>query len=102
MKRNFEDPYKPLLDAGVKFYASLGNHDRPSERYYKLFNMGGKRYYDFTKGNIEFFALDSNYMDPPQFEWLQTELASSGSVWKICFFHHPLFSAGNFTDPISI
>ena len=27
-KRKFEDPYKPLLDAGVKFYASLGNHDQ--------------------------------------------------------------------------
>ena len=26
-KKKFEDPYKPLLDAGVKFYASLGNHD---------------------------------------------------------------------------
>ena len=23
--RKFEQPYKPLLDAGVKFYASLGN-----------------------------------------------------------------------------
>jgi hypothetical protein len=26
----FEKPYKPLLDAGVKFYASLGNHDEPA------------------------------------------------------------------------
>src|SRR5688500_8249779 len=25
-QRKFEVPYKPLLDAGVKFYASLGNH----------------------------------------------------------------------------
>src|SRR5690242_19195774 len=24
MKKKFEEPYKPLLDAGVKFYASLG------------------------------------------------------------------------------
>jgi len=28
--RKFEQPYKPLLDAGVKFYASLGNHDNPT------------------------------------------------------------------------
>src|SRR5262245_55588352 len=27
VKPRFEDPYKDLLDAGVKFYASLGNHD---------------------------------------------------------------------------
>jgi predicted MPP superfamily phosphohydrolase len=25
--KKFAIPYKPLLDAGVKFYASLGNHD---------------------------------------------------------------------------
>src|SRR5262252_6416301 len=30
-ERKFEKPYKPLLDAGVKFYASLGNHDNPNE-----------------------------------------------------------------------
>ena len=28
----FERPYKPLLDAGVQFYASLGNHDAGEER----------------------------------------------------------------------
>src|SRR5919108_2804365 len=28
-RTKFEVPYKPLLDAGVKFYASLGNHDDP-------------------------------------------------------------------------
>ena len=45
MKRKFENPYKPLLDAGVKFYASLGNHDAREQRDYKLFNMDGKTYY---------------------------------------------------------
>ena len=27
MQKKFELPYKALLDGGVKFYASLGNHD---------------------------------------------------------------------------
>ena len=26
-RRKFEEPYRALLDAGVKFYAALGNHD---------------------------------------------------------------------------
>src|SRR5512140_2942531 len=53
--RKFEQPYKPLLDRGVKFYASLGNHDDPNvERQYKPFNMGGQRYYKFKRGNIAF------------------------------------------------
>jgi hypothetical protein len=93
-KRKFEDPYKPLLDAGVKFYASLGNHDDPNQRFYKPFNMDGKRYYTFTRGNVQFFALDSNYMDPDQLKWVQNELSASSAAWKICFFHHPLYSHG--------
>src|SRR5260370_23249388 len=47
-KKKFEHPYQPLLDAGVKFYAALGNHDDPNERFYKPFNMGGSRYYKFS------------------------------------------------------
>jgi hypothetical protein len=99
MKRKFDYPYQPLLDAGVKFYASLGNHDDPNERFYKPFNMGEKRYYSFMKGNAEFFALDSNYMDPAQVEWLTKALRDSTAAWKICFFHHPLYSDGIFHGP---
>ena len=91
----FEAPYKALLDAKVAFYATLGNHDDPNQRFYTLFNMGGKRYYSFRKGsNVRFFALDSNYMDPVQLAWLEGELKSSGSDWKIAYFHHPLYSSG--------
>lgn len=95
-EKKFEVPYKPLLDSGVKFYASLGNHDNPNERLYKPFNMGGERYYTFKpdKSSVRFFALDSNYIDEKQLAWLDKELAASGSDWKICFFHHPLYSSG--------
>jgi DNA repair exonuclease SbcCD nuclease subunit len=96
MKRKFEDPYKGILDAGVKFYASLGNHDQPkNQQLYKPFNMNGEAYYTFKpKEGIRFFALDSNYMDPKQLQWLEKELAASGSDWKIAFFHHPIYSSG--------
>ena len=47
--RSSSVPYKPLLDAKVAFYAALGNHDDPNQRYYKPFNMGGKRYYTYQK-----------------------------------------------------
>ena len=96
-QKKFEVPYKPLLDGGVKFYASLGNHDDPSERFYKPFNMNGERYYTFKPSltaNVRFFALDSNYMDEKQLQWFEKELAVSGSDWKICFFHHPPYSSG--------
>ena len=97
-EKKFEGPYKPLLDAGVKFYAALGNHDDPAQRFYKPFNMNGERYYSFKppKGDgVRFFALDSNYMSKEQLAWLEKELAASGSDWKICFFHHPIYSSGD-------
>jgi predicted phosphodiesterase len=93
----FERPYKPLLDAGVKFYAALGNHDDPNQRFYKPFNMNGERYHSFKapQGGVRFFAIDSNYMDQNQLTWLDKELEASGSDWKICFFHHPIYSSGD-------
>src|ERR1700681_858108 len=62
--QKFERPYKPLLDVGVKFSASLGNHDRTSNDMYELFNMGGRRYSTSARNNVRFFVLDSNYLDP--------------------------------------
>jgi hypothetical protein len=95
--RKFERPYKALLDAGVKFHATLGNHDDPKQVFYKPFNMNGERYYTFKapKGSVRFFSLNSNYMDKPQLDWLEKELSASDSEWKIAFFHHPLYSSGD-------
>ena len=101
-RRKFEEPYKVLLDANVKFYASLGNHDEPTQAFYKPFNMNGERFYSFkapkpgigSRGGARFFALDSNYMVDKQLQWLEKELSASGSEWKVAFFHHPLYSSG--------
>jgi predicted phosphodiesterase len=94
--RKFEVPYKALLDNGVKFYASLGNHDSREQRYYKLFNMNGRTYYSFKpdKQNVKFFALESDYLEPEQVGWLQKELEGSREDWKIPYFHHPPYSSG--------
>ena len=71
-RRKFEEPYRRLLDEGVKFYAVLGNHDDPRQVVYPLFNMDGERYYSFSPPEdllakiatrVEFFALDSTNLD---------------------------------------
>jgi predicted MPP superfamily phosphohydrolase len=90
----FENPYKPLLDADVKFYAALGNHDSQTSRFYKLWNMNGERYYSYVKKNVKFFVLDSDYLDPKQLQWIDNELKNSRDDWKIVYFHHPLYSSG--------
>ena len=93
--KKFEIPYKPLIDAGVKFYSALGNHDAREQRYYKLFNMDGNLYYSVKpKDDIRFFFLESTYPVPEQIQWAENELKNSASDWKIAVFHHPLYSSG--------
>jgi Calcineurin-like phosphoesterase len=88
-------PYKALLDRGVKFYAALGNHDRDIEIHFKPFNMGDRDRYAFDQGNARFAAINSNHpADPEQLAWLDATFADAGDKWRICFFHHPLYSSG--------
>jgi 3',5'-cyclic AMP phosphodiesterase CpdA len=94
-----ENPYKPLLDAGVKFYAALGNHDNQANRFYKPWNMNGERYYTFKRGDTQFYALDSTYMDAKQLAWFEKNLQSASTPWKISFFHHPLYNDGKMHGP---
>ena len=92
--KKFEEPYRVLLDQGVKFYASLGNHDESNQRLYKLFNMEGEEFYRFKKDDVAFYALNSNYMDKRQIDWLSSELGKDTTKWKVAFFHHPPYSSG--------
>ena len=98
--QKFERPYKPLLDAGVKFFASLGNHDdATADASYKPFNMGGRRYYSYARGNVRFFVLDSNALEPAQIAWIDGALKDAQEPWKVCYFHHPLYSDGGRHGP---
>ena len=102
----FEDPYKALLAAGVKFYAVLGNHDDPQQVHYRPFNMNGRRYYTFTPPvnpitrwdtRVRFFALDSTDLDGEQMKWFEREAGQSRADWKIALMHHPLYTSGRYT-----
>jgi 3',5'-cyclic AMP phosphodiesterase CpdA len=88
----FEQPFAALLSAGVRFQAALGNHDEPELVAYPPFNMNGQRYYSYTRRNVRFLALDSTLMDATQVAWIETTLAEAREDWKICYFHHPLYS----------
>jgi len=106
-EKKFETPYRSLLDQGIPFYAAIGNHDLETELTYSKFNMDGRRYYTFRKNErrleglagagVRFFVLDSRSLNPAQLVWLREELARSGTDWKICYFHHPLYTSGRYT-----
>jgi hypothetical protein len=91
----FERPYGPLLEAGVRFYATLGNHDQPTNRSYRSFNMAGERYYTFARPPVRFFILDTNLMDRAQLTWIDDALERADEPWKIVYFHHPIYSDGD-------
>jgi 3',5'-cyclic AMP phosphodiesterase CpdA len=98
----FERPYADLLKAGVKFQACLGNHDirtanGENQVKYAGFNMKG-RYYTFSRGEVQFFALDTNDIagNKQQLAWLEKELSNSKAPWKIVFGHHPIYASGHY------
>jgi len=88
------------------FFPTLGNHDwetagaKPYLDYFTL--PGNERYYDFVRGPIHFFALDSDDNEPDgnspsskQGQWLKNALAKSTSPFNIVYFHHSPFSSGS-------
>jgi UDP-2,3-diacylglucosamine pyrophosphatase LpxH len=108
-------PYKDLRNRGVKFYATLGNHDVRSDKKkqdntkenpqvtYPEFNMQGKRYYTRTQGDVRFYALETSSLVNPedpdrkaQLAWLDRELAASKAKWNIVYGHHNVYSAGQY------
>lgn len=94
--RKFEMPYAALLNDGVKFYASLGNHDEREQRLYRHFNMNGEYYYTFKAPDqdVRFFMLESTYPDETQLQWMHREMSGAKEKWKIAVFHHPPYSSG--------
>lgn len=107
----FDKYYKVLEDRGVKFHAALGNHDiEDNNGLYEIKDtarfgiMGKDGYYSYTpdikvgqKPLITFFALNSNRMvhgkkDEVQIKWLERALSESNAIWKVAYFHHPLYS----------
>ena len=90
-----------------KFFPCLGNHDWYSETgampYLDYFSLpGNERYYDFVKGHIHFFVIDSDKNEPDginkksiQGQWLKHSLMDSKSCFNLVYFHHPPYSSGD-------
>ncbi|HXV70607.1 MAG TPA: Calx-beta domain-containing protein, partial [Acidimicrobiia bacterium] len=94
-----------------RFFPALGNHDieEPGgiNAYLNYFTLpgagiptsgtsGNERYYDFIRGPVHFFLLNSDGSEPDgrnpgsvQYNWLQTQLAASTTPWQVVITHEP-------------
>jgi hypothetical protein len=101
----YMEPYRDLVGRCV-VYPTIGNHDHRTQHaapYLTFFEppRGGaaepERWYTFTAGAAQFFALDTNVPfaeGSEQHRWLSRQLAGSRARWKFAFFHHPPYSGG--------
>jgi predicted phosphodiesterase len=108
--REFIYPYVGSYGEGGttnRFWPSIGNRDwdnqtgaklKPYLDYFTLPN--NERYYDFVRGPVHFFVIDSDADEPDgitstsiQAQWLRNKLAASTAAWKIVYFHHPPYSS---------
>ncbi len=106
---DFIAPYKGVYGEGAsenRFFPVAGNHDyyvegaAPFYDYFELPN--NERYYDFVKGDVHFFGINSNHQEPDginsgsiQAQWLEEKLTNSTAKWKIVYLHHPPYSSGS-------
>jgi len=78
------EEFAGLFDA--KIYSAIGNHDDPEI----WGNYFGARYKIITKGNIDFYFMDSNN---PSYSWLLNNLYNSTKQIRIVVIHHPVYSS---------
>jgi predicted phosphodiesterase len=96
-KSEFFRPYRCLRRKGVRFHATLGNHDALTDNgdpevEHPRFGMAGHDYV-VRKGGVRFVMVDSNSLDK---RWLRRALEpEEGDRWTIVAFHHPVYSPGD-------
>ena len=103
-------PYAGKYGAGSptgenRFFPVPGNHDWKAsglKPYLSYFNLpNNERYYDYVKGPVHFFALDTDPNEPDgdsasskQAKWLEAGLAASTSKFNVVYMHEPPYSSG--------
>lgn len=104
----FIAPYPGRFGRGAainNFFPCIGNHDthtgagRPYLDYFTL--PGNERYYDFVRGQVHFFVLNSDPTEPDgtgrfsrQARWLRARLTASTAAWRVVYFHQGPYSSG--------
>ena len=101
----YQGEYKSSAEIN-RFFPTLGNHDvwiKKGKAYLDYFTLpGNERYYTFNWDFVQFFALNSNAMEPDGFrrdsvqaQWLEDEMERSEAQWQIVYFHQAPYSSSH-------
>ena len=96
--------------ATVPIIPSIGNHDDDDAEgdgalYNKIFTLPRNSanqtedFFSFDYGNVHFVNLSTSTFNHDayqmQLQWLDADLAASDKMWKVVFFHVPIYSSGD-------
>jgi 3',5'-cyclic AMP phosphodiesterase CpdA len=112
----FDTLNKVWQEKNIPYYPVLGNHEYKGDRHQALNNyftrfphINQQKWYTFTRGNIAFIVLDSNFDElgksefNQQRQWLEQSLtkymADAVISSILVFFHHPPFTNSNQHKP---
>jgi tartrate-resistant acid phosphatase type 5 len=106
-------PYKGRYGPGAttnRFFPIPGHGDWDSpnglQPYLDYFSLpGNERYYDFVRGPVHFFMLDTDKREPDgasatstQGRWLERKLSESKALWKLVFTSHAPYTSHTVPD----
>jgi hypothetical protein len=108
---NSTSQYASLGAAQINFYPLVGNHDWDAgidnHSGYYTFPQTNTRYYDFVRGPVHFFMLDSDEREPDgvtvtsaQASWLRNALGTSHERWNLVLLHHAPYSSSGGTPEL--
>jgi hypothetical protein len=106
---DFLDKSEPLMDE-IPLMGCIGNHDDDDTEgdtalYNKIFafprnsSNNFEDFYSFDYGNVHFVALSTHSFSGNHLEvqraWLEQDLAATDRMWKVIYFHQPIYSSGS-------
>jgi len=112
----FDAEIAPLQEAGIPYYASLGNHDLSGDDAHALHNffarfphLRGRRWYEVRHRALALIVLDTNLRNldaaqrRDQLEWLHDRLAAAeadpGVRWVMVVTHYPPYTNATLHGP---
>jgi 3',5'-cyclic AMP phosphodiesterase CpdA len=119
----FSEPFAPLIASGLKFFATLGNHDHLYDR--------AEQWYAFSRATDALGSGKGGFVLPepyyvhrlPGQKWIFVDVASAAGTftstplmdvflekslcterepWMMMVFHYPLWSTGGHGDTVSL